>query len=264
MAVGTPKRPVGVDAIAATDLAHAATAVSEPGSAPAAVPRRRRRWGVIAALAVVVAGGATTAIVVATHDDTAAPAGPKVKFYPDTADGFDQFAHDLVATVQNSREDEFAAIAATVALPHPEAWFRTAFGDDAAPRLVTEYEQGPGPDFGKAWDELRTVVVHESRSLVTTSRHLDPDDELATGYQVTALRKMRAPIALYRLRMSRADGTGIYALWSWVHVGGRFRLVGKMKQVDPPDPNAEMATEMDMLSELPMVEARRFLREKSQ
>src|SRR5438045_3844396 len=83
------------------------TAVSEEVPAPARP--KRRRWPLIAALAVVLAGGATTAIVVGTRggDDAAAPAGPKLVTYPDTAEGFDRFAHELVATIQNGRHDEF-------------------------------------------------------------------------------------------------------------------------------------------------------------
>jgi hypothetical protein len=267
LAVGTPQRPVAADAIAATDLAHAETAVSGEAPAPAPAPAKpvRRRMALWIAIGVVLAGGGVTAAVLATRGPDARGPTPAARtVYPDTQAGFDRFAQELIDNVREGRRAEFMDLAGTVALPDPATWFGLVFGEDRAARLVEEYEAGPGPRFANIWDELRTVVVHESRSTVTTSRHLDPNDELATGYQVTALRQMQAPIALYRLRLSRADGSNIYALWSWVHIAGRFRLVGKMKQVDPLDPDAEMAKELDLLSELPMVEARRILDEKTE
>jgi hypothetical protein len=278
IAVGTPGRPVSApgagvgsaDAVAPTELAARAVGSGAEHAAPAVatapgVPRPRRRGLIAAVAAVIVVGGGIAAAVIATRDDEGPAAGAgavPAADYPDTAAGFDRFAHDLIQTVVEGREADFTALARTTELPAPRGWFAQVFGAEAVQRLASEYEMSPYDDFERAWGDLREIVVHESRSTVTTSRHVDPGDDLATGYQVIALREMKHPVALYRLRLSLADGSKVFAIWSWAHVDGRFRLVGKLKQLDPSDPTEPMAHELDLLGELPVVEARKVMAEQ--
>jgi hypothetical protein len=280
IAVGTPGRPVSApgvgvgtaDAVAPTELAARAVGSGAEHAAPApavatapGLPRRRRGRGwLVAVVAAVVVAGGIAAAVIATRDgdgSRAAAAAPPAD-YPDTAAGFDRYAHDLIRTIAEGREADFTAIARTTELPAPRGWFAEVFGAEAVQRLASEYESSPFDNFERSWDDLREIVVHESRSTVTTSRHVDPGDDLATGYQVIALRRMKRPVALYRLRLSAADGSKVFAIWSWVHVDGRFRLVGKLKQLEPSDPTEPMAHELDLLGELPVVEARKLMAEQ--
>jgi hypothetical protein len=294
-AVGTPLRPVSADAVAPTEVAGSrpmaatvangprpvATAFpSGPGTAPTpstaptpAPAPRARRWLVPAIVGAVVAAGATTAIVLATRGDGSGAGGDPARpnaiappadddgVYADTAADFDRFARELVRTVQEGRQADFRRMAAATGLADPAGYFTQVFGAKIGAQLAAEYADGPFGHFERAWPDLRAAVVDEARSTVTTSRHTDPDDETATGYQTIALRNMRQPVALYRLRLARADGDDGLALWSWAHVNGRFRMLGKMKQVEPADPFAPMAHELDVLGELPMNEARKTMNE---
>jgi hypothetical protein len=186
----------------------------------------------------------------------------KLRSYPDTAEGFDQFARALIATVSDNRKSDFEAIARTLVPPDVKAWFDTTFGPDTGARLLAEYEGYGIKEFTKAWGDLRGLVVEQGRNTVNTTRHVDPGDDLATGYQANALRAMKQPVALYRLQLTRPDGSKSFTLWSFVHIDGAFRLVGQMKKASPPeDGDGEFAKELDMLGELPVAEARRIMRE---
>lgn len=184
--------------------------------------------------------------------------------YTDTAASFDQFALDLVGAVKDDREKDFLAIAKTLELPDPKGWFGKTFTDDAGPRLLAEYESTPAQkrDLTTAWPDLRKMIVDQKRDTIATSRHVSADDEMATGHQANALRAMKAPVALYRIQLTRADGEKSFTLWSFVHVDGKFRFIGKTKQAKPSDPNAKMGREVDMLGELPMKRARELMKEQ--
>jgi hypothetical protein len=199
----------------------------------------------VAALAACDKGGGTAA----------------AKSYPDTAAGFDQYANDLVATVKDNREAQFVAMAKDLALPDAKAWFAETFGTEAGARMLAEYDGYGLAKFDGAWKDMRGLVVEQGRNTVHTTRHTDPKDDLATGYQANALRTMVKPTALYRLQLTRPDGEKSFTLWSFVYVDGKFRLAGHMKQAVPSDPNEDMAKELDMLGELPIVEARRIMQE---
>lgn len=182
--------------------------------------------------------------------------------YTDTAASFDEFARTLVDAVKSDRKADFEALAKTMVLPAPKAWFEATFGSETGARLLAEWERSPFKDVAQAWPDLRKMVAEQKRDAVTTSRHDSPDDENATGHQVNALRAMTKPVALYRLQLTTAEGERAFSIWSFALIDGQFRLVGKMKQVKPSDPNAKMAREVDMLGELPMNRARELLKEQ--
>ena len=196
------------------------------------------------------------ALVACKKDGASAP-----KSYPDTAEGFDAFARDLVDTIKTDRKADFMVRAKQLALPDANAWFTRVFGPETGARLLAEYQASPYPKFDQAWPDLHKIVVDKGSNTVATSRHTDPKDDLATGHQANALREMKQPVALYSLQLTRPDGEGSFRLWSFVYEGGAFRMVGKMKQAQPIDPKEDMATELDMLGELPMAEARRMMKE---
>ena len=199
------------------------------------------------------------AIAVAATGCDKGPAAPRS--YPDTAAGFEQFARALIATVKDNRRSDYDTIARTLTLPDAQAWFSTTFGPEAGARLHAEYEGYGIKDFKRAWPDLRKLVIDDGRDTVNTTRHTDPGDELATGYQANALRAMKQPTALYRLQLVRADGSKSFTLWSFVHVDGAFRLAGQMKQAEPPGDDGEFAKELDLLGELPIAEARKLMQE---
>lgn len=216
------------------------------------LPRLAHRpLSAIAAVVLVLGGAACGSKAAAT------------KSYQDTAESFEVFANDLIHTVKADKEGDFKAMAKDLVLPDPKGWFPKVFGDEAGARLLAEYEASPMRDFSKGFGDLRKLIVEQKRDTIATSRHTSPDDEMATGHQVNALRAMKQPVALYRIQLTRADGEKSFTLWSFVHEGDKFRFIGKTKKSKPADPDAKMAREVDMLGELPMKRARELMKEQS-
>jgi hypothetical protein len=177
--------------------------------------------------------------------------------YPDTAAGFHEFAQDLFDAAKNDRRDEYESLAASLQLPAPKVYFTRVFGDEAGMRLAAEYDQSRIATFGtQSWNMMRKFAVDNGRPTVTTSRHDKPDDDLATGHEVIALRAAKQPLALYTLQLTGKDGSVIFELRSFVHDGHQFRLVGHLTQVQPD----EMTT---IDNDLPVGEVRKRMRDKS-
>ena len=70
---------------------------------------------------------------------------------------------------------------------------------------------------------------------------------------------MKQPVPLCTVRVSEPGSDQGYTLWSFTWVDGRFRFVGKMKKAETREFDADIATEMDMLAELPVRDVREIL-----
>lgn len=161
------------------------------------------------------------------------PAVAGVKAVPDTMEAFHARMEQLLAACRDADSAKGEADARELLLPDPRAWFAHAFDKDhpQLDALVKEYE-------AKA-DQLPTLPVAirdlatAGQDQVLTERFVDPNDELATGYQAIALRKVTKPIGLYSLRLLKPDADSGWHLWSFAHVDGRFRFVGQMLALSP-------------------------------
>jgi hypothetical protein len=175
--------------------------------------------------------------------------------YPDGLDGFRQLATDWVAAAKDGDKAHVEKMAARMALPDPPAFFAETFGADAKDRLLAEYTEGAA-DFTKvSGGLLLKLVKDEGRNQFEVRRHTDPEDPDATGFQMLALRGMKQPVPLYTLRLSRPDGSKVFSLWSFVYVGGGYRIVGRLTKVD----DKPRSSDLDMLMQLPTAEAKKIL-----
>jgi hypothetical protein len=186
------------------------------------------------------------------------------KTYEATTAGFDELAKDLVVAVKDDDESAFEAIVKAFELPNAKIWFETTFGPEAGARLLAEYDASPMKDWKRGYPELRKLVVDQGRDTITTSRHDSPDDDMATGHQANALRAMKQKVPLYRIQLTRPDGSKSFTLWSFVHVDGKFRFIGKTKQSQPPKATGKESVDsaVDMLGELPIRRAREIMKEQ--
>jgi hypothetical protein len=183
--------------------------------------------------------------------------------YSDTAASFDQFAQTFIGTVKSNKKGEFDTIVGTFDLPDAKGWFDKTFGPEAGPRMLAEYEANPMKDWKRGWPELREMIVDQGRDTIATSRHDNPDDEMATGHQANALRAMKTPVALYRIQLTRPDGEKSFTLWSFVHDGGKFRFIGKTKKSKAAAAGSgTVDSTVDLLGELPIKRARELMKEQ--
>jgi hypothetical protein len=192
-----------------------------------------------------------------TATTTTTPAAAKE--YADSVDGFRALATDWVAAAKAGKLADVKAMATDLRLPASKAWFADNFGDEAASRLEVEYTQYFG-EFEQSLEGLVSVVKTDGRDQIEVRRHTDPADVTATAYQVDALRAMKKPLAFSTLQLRKAGATDPLdrvTVWSFVHVDGKYRLVGKMKTLGA-EPDDEM---MSAIKDLPVEDARKVLEE---
>jgi hypothetical protein len=185
------------------------------------------------------------------------------KTYEDTAASFDELAKDLVEAVKSDDESAFEAIVKDFDVPDAKTWFATTFGPEAGERLLAEYHNTPTRNWKQGYPELRKLIVDQGRDTVSTSRHDSADDDMATGHQANALRAMKKPVALYRIQLTRPDGSKSFTLWSFVHVDGKFRYIAKTKRSKAAEAGSgSVDSTVDLLGELPIRRARELMKEK--
>jgi hypothetical protein len=168
-----------------------------------------------------------------------AACGKKQKTYPDSVDGLRELMTDL------RDGDGGTALAKTLEMKDPKAWFKAAFGDAAAAeRLVAELQ-----DPRRKLDELPKVLKNlkaSGKSEMSVERFDNADDPNANGVQSWALKQAKGKLVLYSVRLTPpGKPTGIH-IYSFVYDGGGFRFAGPMKTLnDKPS-----SPEVDALSEL--------------
>jgi hypothetical protein len=199
------------------------------------------------------------ASIAAVASAACSSAEAQLEQYPDTLEGFEEMSNTLVTAVRDGNQSRVERIAKSWKLAQPKPFFEKTFGPELAPALAAEHTDTVGGFEKDVFKGLTKIIVGDGKTKARVSRHTDPDDETARGYQVRALKKMKTPVALYTLRLTTPEKESGFSLWSFAYVDGGFRLIGKMKQVDPREPGGKYSTELDMLDELPMVEARQIL-----
>jgi hypothetical protein len=150
---------------------------------------------------------------------------------PESEAGLRSVVEALLAAGKAGDAARVEAIARGMVLPTHEAWFRRVFGAEAAPKLAAEYERLIAT-LEKELDGLLAQVIKENRTTVRVRSFRKADDADANGHQKRALRAMKSKVTLYSARLARAeDKVGGIHFYSFVHVAGAFRFVGKMRSL---------------------------------
>jgi hypothetical protein len=144
---------------------------------------------------------------------------PAPRSYPDGEAGLRALAADATAT---------PALADSLNLPDPLAFFSAHFPLDVAARLADEYRAQP-PGLGR----FLAAQKADGRTELRVEKFERADDPDAVGYQEHALAAMTTPIPLYSLRLRAPGQRNGRHVYSFVHDGGQWRYVGPMKQVKP-------------------------------
>lgn len=149
------------------------------------------------------------------------------KSYPESEEGLRQLATDL-----SSGEGEDAEkLGRELALPDAQKFFSGTFGPELGPQLASEY----------ATDVPKLPTIHmffkagkaKGRTELLIEKHVSADDENCNGLQEAAIRAMKTPIPIYTVNMVEPGKTIGSSLWSFAHVDGSFRYLGKMKALKP-------------------------------
>lgn len=155
-------------------------------------------------------------------------AAPARAGQPESDAGLKAVIDELLAAGKAGDANRVEAIARGMVLPDHEAWFRRTFGSELAPRLAAEYEKLIA-QLEKELDGLLAQVLRESRTTVRVRSFRNADDANANGNQKRAFRAMKTKVTLYSARLTRAEEKAGIHFYSFVHTGGAFRFLGKLK-----------------------------------
>ena len=169
---------------------------------------------------------------------TSADAGMIVKTpgpqdHPATTGGLAAQLGELFVAQESGEEAIIELHVATLGLPKPRTWFRDHFGAKRARRLVRGYQ--PIADNLEQVANLMKKLRSDGLSELAVSKHQLVDDYQAVVYQTRALKVMQIAAPLYSVRFQSKPKDKVFHLWSFVHVDGRFRYVGKMKTLAKAD-----------------------------
>src|SRR5882762_636103 len=150
--------------------------------------------------------------------------------YPDTQDGLEHFAKDLLkAHKQGIQPDEVRRLVQSLSLPNPRAWFSMVFGEHAYEPLVEAYSRNQD----SLLQEVDAVVVAAARdgfSEIRAKKYEKSCDDMAGELTFPLLMARIVPVPLYELRMMGASSFRRISIFAYVE--GAFRYVGPLNIPD--------------------------------
>jgi len=150
--------------------------------------------------------------------------------YPDTQDGLEHFAKDLLkAHKQDIQPDEVRRLVQSLSLPNPRAWFSMVFGEHAYEPLVEAYSRNQD----SLLQEVDAVVVAAARdgfSEIRAKKYEKSCDDMAGELTFPLLMARIVPVPLYELRMMGASSFRRISIFAYVE--GAFRYVGPLNIPD--------------------------------
>lgn len=145
--------------------------------------------------------------------------------YPDTAQGLEQLVRDAVAAAADPAKDR--EMSESLRLPDSQAWFTSVFGDEVGKLAEAEYQVLVGR--GGRITSVIARTVGGGASVIKVSKSESSDAPDAARDERKALMAMKKKVPLYRVELLRPGedlGTSVH---SFVHVGGTFRFVGRIR-----------------------------------
>ena len=157
---------------------------------------------------------------------TAARAAEPPK-YPESPDGLEKLANDMLAAVKAANKEKAADLAKSMVLPNHEAWFVKTFGEAKGKELAEVYGK-QAATLDKDMVGLIDEQLQKNRTDVKAYKLESADDKNATGAQSAAITAMKEKVPLYGFRLVEPGKTSGMHIWSFVYVDGAFRYAGKM------------------------------------
>jgi hypothetical protein len=198
-------------------------------------PGRRWRAALIVLVALGCSGGepgespAEAGPSSTAASDAGAAANDGGPSYPASAEGLVALTEDLARARRGKDAARAYTLTRSLRLEDPKAWFREQFGDTLGAAVAADYDPQHA-DIERLVDHI-LELREDGRATASVEKFDAPGDPKAIGYQRAALAKMKRRVPLYSLRLSPSKKKSGFHLWSFVHLGGSFRYVGKMKPV---------------------------------
>jgi TonB family protein len=203
-------------------------------------------FAVVAATAAAQSDSSSARPATATTPSTPSPAGtvsPSMPSYPDTTKGLENFVKEMLRLEKEGDQQELALYEKSLALPDPDRWFKSVFGEDLGGRMsVTSAPMRASAEIHTA--EMLATQLAERRTDVEAVRFDDSCNLRATATEYPFLLLRQTPEHLYDVRFL---GTSSVSLWAYfAYVDGGFRFIGNMRkkelgvrEVRPPTGSTE-------------------------
>jgi TonB family protein len=147
--------------------------------------------------------------------------------YPNTVKGLESLMQDMIRAKETGDPGAFEPYARSLALPQPESWYKSVFGDELGAQLAAFTERARARIDVTASETLGEFIA-EKRINVEAFRFNGSCDWRASSveYPILLLRQRQEP--LYDVRFS---GDGSISTWFYfAYVGGAFRYVGAFRR----------------------------------
>ena len=182
--------------------------------------------------------------------------GPKS--YDESTDGLHEMFSDLSRAVQKGDEKTATSLAEALVLPDHAAWFKATFGEEAGARVDAEYAKNV-PGASRTIPSSLAGFLKQGRTEFWAEKFTDAGDPKSNTYQDVALKGMKQRVALYSMRFVEPGKKKGAHLYNFVYVGGAFRFVGKLLEVNP-SPNIDSTAEVRAIAEYRLKEREEFFK----
>jgi hypothetical protein len=109
-------------------------------------------------------------------------------------------------------------------------WFQKTFGPELGAKLAKDWEAEVFANLPKLVRPFKEAGA-EGRTEVKVIKISSATDENATGLQKAAMAAMKAPVALYTVKLVKPGSTSGSSLWSFAYVDGSYVFLGEMAGV---------------------------------
>jgi TonB family protein len=158
--------------------------------------------------------------------------------YPDTPRGLEKLLGEMIKLRKANDYQTLEAYTKSLALPDPDGWFKSVFGDQRGP----EYDAASAPSrmgIAAAIPPTLANMLKEKKTGIVAHRFEGSCDNAATAKEYPLLLQRVNPVPLYDARFS--DGA-TEAIWQYfAYVDGGFRYVGNVAAYPPALPKKQSA-----------------------
>lgn len=167
-------------------------------------------------------GVSSYAQVTAPAQTSASPTNATKLDYPDTASGLEHLAKEILKAQKDGDSARASALAQTMVLPDPAAWYLQTFGPTIAKDEGAKY----AADQNRLPAEILTFffgALQNHNTDVTAARFTETCDDNAGETAFGTLQLRIQPVPLYELRFQ--NGNHFLRFFALAYVDGGFRFV---------------------------------------
>ena len=149
--------------------------------------------------------------------------------YPDSPKGLEHFVEDMLKFEMEGNKQEVELYVKSLALPDPDGWFRSVFGDDLG-ESITHVSAPKRADAQLHAGDMLAEQIAAKRTDIEVVRFDDACNDRATPGEFSFLFLRRRPEHLYDVRFRGSSGASLWAYFAYVD--GGFRYIGNMKAME--------------------------------